>query len=313
MCLYPRLAKNKRYTANKKNEGNIPICDDIRKLYVPIGCGKCIECKEQKAREWKIRLLEEVKSDNTGKFVTLSFTDKSLNEIGKEIKGLKGYDLDNEIARIAIRRFLERWRKSTSRSVKHWFVTELGGKNTERIHIHGILFTNNLKLLQEKWQYGNIYIGSYVNESTATYIVKYLHKTDVKHKYYNSKIFTSPGIGSNYLKRTDIKRNVFNGKDTKDNYRSAQGYIMALPIYYRNKLYSDNDREYLWMSKLDKNKRYVLGEEIDVSNGLDEYYKALNFARLKNKRLGFGDDEINWNQRHYENSLRRLGQKIKNK
>lgn len=48
MCLYPKLIKNKRYTINIKNKGIIPECIDERMLFVPIGCGKCIECMKKK-------------------------------------------------------------------------------------------------------------------------------------------------------------------------------------------------------------------------------------------------------------------------
>ena len=71
MCLYPKLIKNKKYTKTKKNGGIIPPISDERTLYVPIGCGKCIECMKQKKRNWQVRLLEEIKTDRTGKFVTL--------------------------------------------------------------------------------------------------------------------------------------------------------------------------------------------------------------------------------------------------
>ena len=56
MCLYPKLIKNRKYTANEKNGGIVPVFKDIRTLYVPIGCGVCMECMKKKAREWQIRL-----------------------------------------------------------------------------------------------------------------------------------------------------------------------------------------------------------------------------------------------------------------
>ena len=43
----------------------------------------------------------------------------------------------------------------------------------------------------------------------------------------------------------------------------------------------------MWIEKLDKQKRYVLGIEIDVSENEDRYYKVLETARKKNKRLGY--------------------------
>ena len=53
MCLYPKLIKNRKYIANKKNGGAIPPVTDLRVIMVPVGCGKCIECLKQKGREWQ--------------------------------------------------------------------------------------------------------------------------------------------------------------------------------------------------------------------------------------------------------------------
>ena len=54
MCLYPRLIKNPKYKANKKNGGIIPAISDKRVLAVPIGCGKCIECKKRSVENGKL-------------------------------------------------------------------------------------------------------------------------------------------------------------------------------------------------------------------------------------------------------------------
>ena len=53
MCLYPKLIKNKKYQKNKKNNGKIPECNDERVLYVPVACGKCIECMKAKKENGK--------------------------------------------------------------------------------------------------------------------------------------------------------------------------------------------------------------------------------------------------------------------
>ena len=44
-------------------------------------------------------------------------------------------DNDNEIATKAIRLTLERIRKKTGKSIKHWFITEKGHEETERLHL----------------------------------------------------------------------------------------------------------------------------------------------------------------------------------
>lgn len=310
MCLYPRLIKNRKYVANKKNGGNIPAVFDNRVLVVPAGCGKCMECKKQKAREWQVRLQEEIRHDKRGKFVTLTFSNESIKELNEEIEGLDGYNLDNEIARKGVRRFLERWRKRYKKSVKHWLVTELGGNGTENIHLHGIIWTEEkAKTIEKIWKYGYTWIGDnenggYVNEKTINYIVKYVNKTDKKHKEYNSKILTSAGIGNKYLERSDSSQNKYNPKGTKETYTTRQGIKLAMPIYYRNKIYTEEEREKLWIEKLDKEERWICGEKIDISKGEEEYNKTLEYYQNKNKRLGYGDNQKNWELRRYENERR---------
>ena len=313
MCLYPKLIKNRKYTITKKNGGKSPPVHDERVLMVPIGCGKCMECKKQKARQWSIRLQEEIRNNKEGKFVTMTFNEENLSKLKEEIKGLEGYELDNEVATLAMRRFLERWRKRNGVSVKHWMITELGQNNTERIHLHGIIFTNKGNEIAEIWKYGNVWIGEYVNDKTINYIVKYVNKADEKHKEYNSKILTSKGIGKGYIERNDSKINKYKKNETKESYTTRQGIQLNLPIYYRNKIYEEEEREQLWLEKLDKQERYVLGKKIKVRNEKEEkyYYKALEEARIKNKRLGYGDDSINWERKRYENERRRLNNKNK--
>ena len=85
MCLYPRLIQNKKYIANKKNGGIIPAVSDKRVLAVPIGCGKCMECLKQKGREWQVRLMEEIKSNKNGIFVTLTFSNESIQNLYKNM------------------------------------------------------------------------------------------------------------------------------------------------------------------------------------------------------------------------------------
>ena len=149
MCLYPKLIKNPKYKPNKKNGGNVPEMKDKRVMYVPIGCKKCIECMKQRGTQWQVRLLEEVRSGTkNGHFVTLTFSTDSLKELTNHLyeenggELLEGYELDNALATLAVRRFLERWRKKHKKSVRHWLVTELGHGTTEHVHLHGIIWTD---------------------------------------------------------------------------------------------------------------------------------------------------------------------------
>lgn len=309
MCLYPKLIINKKYTITKKNKGVVPPILDERVKFVPVGCGQCMECKKQKAREWQVRLQEDIRHYKNGKFITLTFSNESITELSKErvLKDLESYELDNGIAKLATRRFLERWRKKYKKSVRHWLVTELGHQGTENIHLHGIIWTDETKdEIEKHWQYGMIWAGTFVNEKTINYIIKYIHKTDEQHKYYKSKVLTTAGIGAGYLTRQDSKLNRYNGDKTNEAYTTRSGHKLSLPIYWRNKIYKEEEREKLWLTKLDEQVRYVNGIPIDISQTEEQYYKVLKRAREQNIKLGYSDGNTDWKQKTYENERRKL-------
>lgn len=282
---------------------------DERVAWVPVACGKCMECKRAKAREWRIRLNEEIQTDTTGKFVTLTFNQESLDKLKTEFQT----DENNAIAKIAVRRFLERWRKKYKKSLKHWLVTELGHEGTERIHLHGFLFSNETESIKELWQYGFAYIGQYTNSRTINYCTKYVLKQDQDHKNYQQITLVSPGIGKGYLDKSNAKKNRFKGEKTNELYTMPNGTKTTLPIYYRNKIYSEEEREKLWLQKLDKMERWVNGIKIDISTkaGEKRYFRILQQEQKLNETLGFGNDSKEWKKESYNLSIKELQKKTK--
>lgn len=304
MCLFTTYLENPKYKPNKKNgyfPPKYPLIngkEDTRISKVPIKCGKCFECMKRNRRDWQVRLYEEIKDNRNGIFVTLTFSDESIKDLDK-LCTKKGYDRDNEIATIGVHRFLERWRKATGKSVRHWLVTELGHKGTENIHLHGIIWTDkDSEFINKTWKYGFTWLSienkGYVNERTINYITKYISKNDEVHKWYKPKILCSHGIGKGYINRWNARQNKYKGKFTKDYYENEQGYKFALPIYYRNKIYSEEEKELLWLQKLDRLTRYVDGVEISIKNGFEQFNNAIKHARIKNKFLRYTDYTKDW-------------------
>lgn len=315
MCLYPTIIKNPKYKLTVKNGGKIPPVIDERTRLLPVGCGDCIECRKQKARAWQVRLLEDIKKHRNGKFITLTFSNEKYTEIWDILKEegveAEGYELDNAIAIKAMRMFNERWRKKTGKALRHWMVTELGHEGTENIHLHGIVWTDaTYAELKEKWGNGFIWGGTYVNARTVNYMMKYVTKRDLDHKAYKSRILTSPGIGASYMERGDWKKNLYTPDGgTQETYRTDTGHKIAMPTYWRNKIYSEEEREKLWIEKIEKGKRWVCGEE--VKDNTEEYYKLLEFHRKKNRELGYGNGQIEWSREQYERSRRIIIQKAR--
>ena len=74
-------------------------------------------------------------------FMTYTFDDKSLNRLKEDLKkkgcNYDGWKLENEVCRLAVRRYTKRWIAKYKKSLRHWMITEKGQTNTERIHMHG--------------------------------------------------------------------------------------------------------------------------------------------------------------------------------
>lgn len=291
MCLYSKMILNPKYLPNKKNGFNPPRCDDERKRYVPIGCGNCIECRKKTQREWQVRLMNEMKYDKTGQFITLTFSEEGLKKVEEQAESKEA----NIVAGVAVRKFLERWRKKYKKSVKHWFITELGHEGTKRLHLHGIIYTEKTnEEIQERWGYGITDLGYEMSQRTINYIIKYITKPDNDNKGFRGKIFTSKGLGKKYLESWDAKNNAYRVGETREYIKLPTGSKTALPIYYRNKLYTEDEREKLWIEKLDKDEAYVMGRKIknvSTTEGQREMWEAIQWARRQNKEQGYGEQE----------------------
>ena len=246
-------------------------------------------------------MLEDIKDNTNGKFITLTFSNEKFKEhvniVNQNLDDkskLTGYDLDNAVATKAVRLFLERWRKEYGISLRHFLITELGHVGTENIHLHGIVWTNeSLDKVEHHRKNGFVWKGkkkgnriiNYVSAKTVNYIIKYVTKADVDHKGYKSKILCSKGIGSNYIDSYSKGKHRFNESKTNVTYKDESGRIYNLPIYWRNKLFCEAEREALWLHLLDRGERYVNGVKC---KNYDDYWKLLKAAQEENRRLGYG-------------------------
>lgn len=307
MCLYQTKILNPKYLPNEKNGGIPPKCEDERKKYIYTDCGWCVECRKKIANNWKIRLYEEIKTNKNCEMVTLTFRPEAIQELENEIftkhyKGLERGELDvNILAAYSVRMFTERWRKKYKKAPRYFLITELGHEGSERIHLHGLFFNvlniNKLeyqKDIQEKWTYGNVDFGEWVDERSINYISKYITKVDKINEGYKQKIFVSKGLGKDYVSN---KRYLHAWKDENTNtlYRTKKGTYIAIPKYYKKKLFTEEEQEKLWTYQLNKNEIWIDGTKYDKERQDDlEYRKEVigNILgrREANKKAGFGDD-----------------------
>ena len=99
-------------------------------------------------------------------------------------------------------------------------------------------------------------------------------------------ILCSKGIGKKYITSTSSENTKFNNDKTKDYYTTRSGHKIALPIYYRNNLYTEEEREklwkygYIWLS--DRKKGFVNEQTI---NYITKYVTKVDLNHKEYKPL----------------------------
>lgn len=317
MCLYPKTMRNPKYKPNKTNKGIVPDPTDIRALTIETHCGECEECRKELQNKWYQRLSNHLKV-KSGKLATFTFTDEAINEL--TVKYQKKYNTTekpdaNDILSLAFKLYSNRYLKKYKVRPKGFWISELGSKKvkrrkdgtlvkgTERIHFHAIIFTEvPEKEIQKLWKYGNIDFGKYCNERTINYILKYVTKIDEEHLGYKPIIRASQKMGTNYLKTWDAEQNRYktNG-ETNTTYRNPSGNRTGLNKYYRDKLYTDLQREDIRMKKLDEGIKYINGKKYDYKTEQQKinFEKNLEYFRQENIRKGYGDRSEKFRKRYY--------------
>ena len=316
MCKNKIIIKNKRYQPTKKNEYTKETPRDRRLSYIEIPCGECIECKKKRKEMWRVRIENELLDSKTAIFFTGTFSDEAIENI-KEQYGVKD---ENDIATKANRLFLERLRKKYKIKLTHWCITELGSKKG-RIHIHGIFFikeNQDIKYIKDKikreWDFGWNYLGYVDQGKTINYVTKYMLKENENFKEFKPKVLTSQKIGIGFIERNKrfYKYKEENGEikaNTKMEY--LDGRETYLIKYYKEKLYTTEERENILLSILDENKRRINSR---VFKGYDlktelEYNRFLIQERAITERL----EPIKEEERALEKKIRKIKKEIEYK
>lgn len=218
--------------------------------------------------------MEEIKSNPKNIiFATLTFSEESLKKLEYDEKE------PNKAPQKAISLFRKRWWKKYKTPLRHWLITEMGHDNTKRIHLHGIIWTNlTEEQFEKEWGYGWIFFGHEVNEKTINYIVKYVTKRDEANPEFNGKIFTSKGIGKEYINDNSLRRHRYQDRFTVETYRTNSGVKAALPTYYRQKIWTIQEREALRIIKEEKQVKYYNKTPIKVET-IEQYKEYINAVK----------------------------------
>lgn len=197
-----------------------PNVYDIQTNIVP--CGQCVICMKNKVTEWKIRFQEEAKNSIANCFLTFTYSDEHLPKNGVEVEHLKKFNNN-----------LKHYYK-----FKYYLISEYGPK-THRPHYHGLYFgvdayTEGFNAkINQLWAKGFITITP-LNPRRINYVSEY-HITKSTAPEGANKNFNviSNGLGKSYIQKEA------NFHKSADNlYYRSKNFKLALPRYYKEKLYS---------------------------------------------------------------------------
>lgn len=215
--------------------------DEIKQEYMALPCGKCPACLKRRASGWSFRLVKEEERNNSALFVTLTYDTEHVPITRNGYMNLDKTDLQ---------KFFKRLRKRCYEKVRYYAVGEYGSK-TQRPHYHIILFNATPLVVENSWKINNIPIGSihtgHVTEASIGYTLKYMEKQRIIPMHRNddrNKEFSvmSKGIGENYLTEK-ITRWHKNDLDNRMYLPLKDGRKIAMPRYYKEKLYNENERK----------------------------------------------------------------------
>ncbi len=216
------------------------VTDKFTGQHIPVPCSKCPPCKKRRTSGWSFRLVKEGERSESALFVTLTYDTKYVPITEKGFMNLDKSD---------VQKFFKRLRKISNTKIKYYVCGEYGSKRM-RPHYHLIIFNADKEKIEKAWMLNNIPLGSIyignVSEASIGYTLKYMTKKGKIPLHYNDdrqKEFSlmSKGLGSNYLTEKMIK---WHKNDiTKRMYCNLiGGKKIAMPRYYKDKIYSDFDK-----------------------------------------------------------------------
>lgn len=246
---------------------------------VPVPCGKCEACLARRARDWMIRLTEELKDSSYACFVTLTYDDEHLPRQDRKV-----YDwmIDQEVTfkDVPVHRvrdcqlFLKRLRKDNPDVKIRYFLVSEFGPRTLRPHYHAIVFNLprercNKMYISSKWQNGFVEVSK-VTEGRIAYVTKYCFGSTTL-PYWLPKNITKmslkPAIGykwyENYKKQLE-------SVDEHEAHYFVNGYRLPAPAYYVRRF----EKEFQGSMLEDELNEYKQSKMEDYLDSL--YYQHLN-------------------------------------
>lgn len=283
-CLYPVKIAVKSDKAGNRYNYKGRKSNQSYGLSVP--CGHCVNCIEQKTRQWTYRLIAQNHTSKYDKmaFITLTYDDEHLPENGSCCYA----DISKFIKRI--RRHYE-YHNGGKLDLKYYGCTEYGGEKG-RCHAHLLLFGidyndllptksklashNTKNCISPFWDKGLLNYGTDVSLQDSRlirYVTKYIDKLDSDNLYRfceimgieKPKVYKSLGLGADYIKQ--------NSGECGD-IPTLGGMKVNLPPYWKKKLgldnlYTQEDIKIMLLKEKEKRAKIMLGQSDTNENYAD--------------------------------------------
>lgn len=264
--------------------------DCQHKIFLPdvgmyVGCGRCAVCRQKRSNSWFVRLWHEQKYSLSSLFFTLTYNNEHLPT--KEITcltdgGDRYFELDDPHFRGSsgdcrkvtmsvptfepndVKKFIKliRFELGSRCAVKYFIIGEYC-PTTYRPHYHGILFNfprEYWHLLDKYWssKYGFIKTSPVCTDNHIRYVSKYCTQSTALPSLYNLKqlrfrTMASHGLGLSYIENAEVFQY---HKDTLSCQVKIGGYDYALPRYYRDKIFDEEEKEVIRNVAIEADKQY---------------------------------------------------------
>lgn len=190
--------------------------------------------------------------------------------------------------------FFKRLRKLSTLQIKYYAVGEYGGK-TMRPHYHIILFNSNYSDVDKAWtldgkRIGHSHFGN-VNGASVGYTLKYMTKPSKIPMHRNDDrlpefSLMSKGLGAVYLTDAMVRYHKAD-LENRMNCVLPDGKVIAMPRYYKDKIYTEQERKQIaWYAIAENIKReleyerkmldkygYDLKEKMRVERDINSFQK----------------------------------------
>lgn len=301
-CLSPLNIQKKL-----SNQELIDAIINSQSTLLEVPCGKCINCRKKKSREWAFRIERDIDYSHSHYFITLTYSEENIHKSPNGMATLNPKDLTD---------FWKRLRKENLKTSKEkigYFACGEYGEQFQRPHYHAIIFNltkKTLSKLQHVWTAGHVHIGD-ANTASIHYVTNYMlnKENHVNNDRFIDAQFKTIKTHNNILNKTETRRELVGLKDDRQAefrrmskglglrwltdkrikfykkqlkpFFRIEGKIYSMSRYYRDKIFNDQEKEKMF-AEMQKEHFLLLKDYLKIYN-YDDYRK--NKQEVKNSNL----------------------------